>query len=155
MSACPEHHVRIWSFQGGDFIDFDLEDSRQFVSAWAIPSTTFLLQLNFHLNSTWLLASCGVFCRSVFCAQTSLVKNKECLASSWLSFLSSTHALFCIPSEQTCMGLLWGWEQSLTKLCWNPGYLNKAHSSFPEGVRSIERSEEANTISDPEEAERA
>lgn len=112
------------------------------------PITHFSL---FQLNLTWLLVSCGVLYKHVFCAQTSLVKNKkECLASSSPHFSQVHVCFFCIPSEQTRVVLLLVWEPSLTRLCWNPGCLNKAHSSFPEGVCSIEKSKEANTMSEPE-----
>lgn len=113
------------------------------------PITHFSL---FQLNLTWLLVSCGVFYKHVFCAQTSLVKNKkECLASSSRHF-SQVHMcfFFFVFLLNKRVVLLLVWEPSLTWLCWNPGCLNKAHSSFPEGVCSIEKSKEANSMSEPE-----
>lgn len=95
----------MWELQGRNFLDLDLENSWKFVSAWPLLPITFPLHINSHLNPTWLIVLCGIFCKSVFCAQTLLVKNNK-----------STHALFCIPSEQMSVDCCWS-ESNLSHNC--------------------------------------
>lgn len=80
MGTCWRHHVRMIVLLGWGFYRSGSCGLQKVCLSPTSPITHFSL---FWLNLTCLLLSCGAFYKHVFCAQTSLVKNKkEYLASS-------------------------------------------------------------------------